>query len=67
MVGDMANDKVQVYGDTAILTYNYVRIARAKDGKITPGNAKLTRVYNRQNGHWMLVHANFAPVQALAN
>ncbi|MGI8705132.1 MAG: nuclear transport factor 2 family protein [Sphingomicrobium sp.] len=64
IAGDMMNAKVQTYGDTAILTYNYVGLSRAKDGKITPNNAKSTRVYARQNGRWMLVHANFAPVQA---
>lgn len=64
VVGEMQNSKVQVYGDTAILTYNYVGLVRDKDGKLTPSNAKSTRVYNRQNGRWMLVHANFAPVSA---
>jgi len=24
--------------------------------------AKSTRVYHKENGRWMLVHANFAPV-----
>jgi ketosteroid isomerase-like protein len=62
--GDMQNPKVQVYGDTAILSYNFAGISRAADGKITPSIAKSTRVYNRQRGQWMLVHANFAPVPA---
>jgi ketosteroid isomerase-like protein len=60
--GDMQNAKVQVYGDTAILTYNYAGITRASDGKTAPAIAKSTRVYVRQGGKWMLVHANFAPV-----
>ena len=59
---DMSNPKVQVYGDTAILTYNYAGITRAADGKINPAVAKSTRVYVRQGGQWKLVHANFAPV-----
>lgn len=62
LVGEMQNPKVQSYGDTAVLTYNYVGLSRARDGTITPSNAKSTRVYARQNGRWMLVHANFAPV-----
>lgn len=61
---DMQNAKVQVYGDTAILSYNYAGITRAADGKIKPATAKSTRVYARSGGRWMLVHANFAPVQA---
>jgi len=31
--GDMQNAKVQTYGDTAILTYNYAGISRTADGK----------------------------------
>lgn len=59
VASEMANEKVQVYGDVAILTYNYVGIARDKDGKTEPTRAKSTRVYVKQGGHWKLVHANF--------
>jgi ketosteroid isomerase-like protein len=61
IAADMANPKVQVYGDTAILSYNFVGVVRDKDGKTSPSLAKSTRVYSRVNGKWMLVHANFAP------
>lgn len=61
---DMQNARVQVYGDTAILTYNFTGMNKSADGKITPNTAKSTRVYVRQGGQWMLVHANFAPVHA---
>ena len=59
---DMQNGRVQVYGDTAILTYNFAGLRRAADGKVTPSLSKSTRVYVKQGGNWMLVHANFAPV-----
>jgi ketosteroid isomerase-like protein len=61
LAGDMVNPKVQVYGDTAILTYNFVGVTRDKDGKVASSNAKSTRVYSKVGGKWMLVHANFAP------
>jgi len=61
LAADMVNPKVQVYGDTAILTYNFVGIVRDKDGKTSPNAAKSTRVYAKSGGKWMLVHANFAP------
>ena len=64
LAGDMMNPRVQTYGDTAILTYNYVGLVQSKDGAITATNAKSTRVYHKENGRWMLVHANFAPVSA---
>ena len=64
MFSDMQNGRVQVYGDTAILTYNFAGLRRGADGKVAPSLAKSTRVYAKQGGQWKLVHANFAPVAA---
>jgi ketosteroid isomerase-like protein len=64
MFSDMQNARVQVYGDTAVLTYNFAGLRRAADGKVEPSLAKSSRVYVKQGGKWMLVHANFAPVAA---
>ena len=64
MYSDMRNEHVQVYGDTAILTYNFAGLRRGADGKVNPSLAKSTRVYAKQGGQWRLVHANFAPVEA---
>jgi len=61
VAADMTNAKVQVYGDVAILTYNYIGATKDKDGKVEPAKAKSTRVYVKKNGQWWLVHANFAP------
>ncbi len=62
MYSDMQNARVQVYGDTAILTYNFAGIRAGADAKSKASIAKSTRVYVKQGGKWMLVHANFAPV-----
>jgi len=59
---EMVNEKVQVYGDVAILSYNYVGATKDKDGKVETNFAKSTRVYVKKDGKWMLVHANFAAV-----
>lgn len=60
VAGEMTNPKVQVYnGDVAILSYNYVGLLKDRDGKTEPSRAKSTRVYVKQNGKWLLVHANF--------
>jgi len=64
MYSDMQNGRVQVYGDTAILTYNFAGLRRGADNKVTPSLAKSTRVYVKESGQWKLVHANFAPVTA---
>jgi hypothetical protein len=50
----MLNPKVQVYGNVAILSYNYMGMTKDKDGKTTPNRAKSTRVssyYPRINAH----------------
>jgi len=62
LAGEMANAKVQAYGDVAVLTYNFVGVTQDADGTTEPMLAKSTRVYVKQNGTWKLVHANFAPV-----
>ena len=67
LVSEMLNENVQFYGDTAILTYNYYGMTKNKDGKIGPNLAKSTRVYAKQDGKWMLVHANFAPMVPIEN
>lgn len=63
LASDMVNPKVQVYGDTAILTYNFVGMLRSKDGKVEGNNAVSTRVYSLVNGKWMLVHGHFTAVK----
>jgi hypothetical protein len=64
MYSDMQNARVQVYGDTAILTYNFAGLRRAPDGKVAPSLAKSTRVYCEAKRTVKLVHANFAPLAA---
>ena len=59
LASEMINPRVQVYGNVAVLSYNYVGVAQDKDGKNTPSRAKSTRVYVKQGSDWMLVHANF--------
>jgi len=61
VAAEMANAKVQVYGDVAILSYNYIGAVKDKDGNVESSKAKSTRVYVKKDGKWSLVHANFAP------
>jgi len=62
VAAEMANEKVQVYGDVAVLSYNFIGSTINKDGEVEPQLAKSTRVYVKKNGQWWLVHANFAAV-----
>lgn len=60
IAAEMANPKVQVYGDTAILTYNFLGKAKTAEKTVENFFAKSTRVYVKQGSGWKLVHANFA-------
>ena len=60
LAAEMLNPKVQVYGDVAILSYNYAGVSKDIDGKLINTKAKSTRVYAKIKGEWKLVHANFA-------
>jgi ketosteroid isomerase-like protein len=60
LYAEMINPKVQVYGDTAILTYNYLAHAKGLDGRIKYILSNSTRVYVRQAERWMLVHSHFS-------
>ncbi len=67
LLSDMINPKVQVYGNVAILTYNFVGVNQDKNGINSPSRAKSTRVFVKTGDDWMLVHANFGsdPVPTL--
>ncbi len=56
---EMFNPKVQVYnGDVAILSYQYVGMDKDKDSKTETTRVKVTRVYVKRDGTWLLVHKN---------
>jgi len=59
LADEMLNPIVQVYGDVAVLTYNFAGVIKNNDGKVVTSKAKSTRVYVKMNGDWKLVHANF--------
>ncbi len=56
----MLNPKVQVYGNTAILTFHWK--ASMTDGKPLD-EWKATSVYNWKDGKWRQVHAHWSVVQ----
>lgn len=53
----MYNPRVQVYGDTAILTYNSSVMANF-GGQPMNYTGKMTAVYVRQNGVWKVAHGH---------
>ncbi|HKQ53997.1 MAG TPA: nuclear transport factor 2 family protein [Pyrinomonadaceae bacterium] len=53
----MFNPRVQVYGDTAILTYNSF-VSASFGGQPMNYTAKVTSVYVKQGNTWRVVHAH---------
>lgn len=53
----MYNPRVQVYGDTAILTYNS-SVSISMGGQPINYTAKVTSVYVKQGNAWRVVHAH---------
>lgn len=53
----MYNPRVQVYGDTAILTYNSSSVINF-GGRILNMTGKMTSVYVKQGNTWRVVHAH---------
>ena len=53
----MYNPRVQVYGDTAILTYNS-SVSATMGGQPLSYTAKVTSVYVKQGNTWRVVHAH---------
>ncbi|HEX8843872.1 MAG TPA: nuclear transport factor 2 family protein [Pyrinomonadaceae bacterium] len=53
----MYNPRVQVYGDTAVLTYNS-SVSASFGGQTINYTAKVTSVYVKQGNSWRVVHAH---------
>lgn len=53
----MYNPRVQVYGDTAVLTYNSAQTVNAA-GRVMHYTSKMTTVYVRRGGVWRVVHGH---------
>jgi len=53
----MYNPRVQVYGDTAVLTYNASSTV-SMGGRTMNYTSKMTSVYVRQGGAWRVVHGH---------
>jgi ketosteroid isomerase-like protein len=58
---DLVNPKVQMYGNTAVLTFHW-------KGSLTDGTPldgyKVTAVYNWKDGEWRQVHAHWSVIQS---
>ncbi len=58
---ELLNPLVQVAGDAAVLTFNYV--SYGPDGKQSPWNC--TEVYRRSDGKWLIVQTHWSYTKAV--
>lgn len=64
---EMIEPRVQLHGETAVLSYNLVDYLRAADGSLTTSRWNSTEVYRRLDGQWRIVHSHWSqPRQAEA-
>ncbi len=48
--------RVQIYGDTAVVTYHFIETGEAEGGKLYAYEGKQTDVFVKKQGKWTLVH-----------
>ena len=59
--GEMSNTHVQVMGDTAVLTFNYV-VKKIDDGSVLR-RWNAVEVYNKRDGVWRIVNTHWSFTQ----
>ena len=59
--GEMLNARVQVMGDTAVLTFNY--IVRNIDGGAVVRRWNAVEVYDKRSGEWRIVNTHWSFTQ----
>ncbi len=62
---DLREQKVRVYGDTAILQ-DAANVKGTADGQPISGETRATMVWVKRNGQWKLVSFQATPIQATA-
>ena len=63
-ISEFIKPRVAVYGDVAVLTYNYFDAKKAPDGSlINPTHWNTTEVYARLNGKWKIIHTHWSYLQ----
>jgi len=53
--------RVAIYGDLAVLTYNYHSLSKDKNGRLQRSSFwNTTKVYHRESGQWKAVHTHWS-------
>lgn len=59
---DLIEPKVQVHGETAVLTFNYMSQAE-EGGRTSESRWNATEVYGRIGGEWKIIHTHWSRTQ----
>ncbi len=57
---EMLDPKVQVHGDTAVLTFNLIDYTARPEGSRGEDHWNATEVYRRINGRWKIIHTHWS-------
>ena len=57
---EMINPKVQVHGNTAVLTFNLIDYEPQEDGSLSETYWSSTEVYCRMDGEWKIIHTHWS-------
>ena len=57
---EMINPKVQIHGNTAVLTFNLIDFVPQEDGSLNKDTWSSTEVYTRIDGEWKIVHTHWS-------
>ena len=57
---EMINPKVQIHGDTAVLTFNLIDYIPASEGSPREEYWNSTEVYSRIDGEWKIIHTHWS-------
>jgi len=57
----MLNPKVQVRGNTAVLTFNLIDHIRSPKASLKEACWNATEIYCHMNGNWRIIHTHWSP------
>ena len=57
---EMINPKVQIHGNTAVLTFNLIDYVPTSEGSIREVYWNSTEVYSQINGQWKIIHTHWS-------
>jgi hypothetical protein len=58
---DLLEPRIQIYGDTAVVSYTFMLTRAHEDGHLTHRTHNESRVLVKENGQWSVVHVHKSP------